>query len=184
MRATFTNLTPDSDRNFSRLHAQKIAEALGSKVKRETKVVIGEPACEYKVPCHLADFWCKAKVSETTIIIECNHKRGGGAASPFCFTLTPWRNMATDVEVLDAAALIGQSVFRQEWVEAVPILACIGDDNVRAKLSLAIREGVTFLFCSGVQLLAEFNSTDAGVSVRRIQSFQRLQLALYDFGRR
>ncbi|MGC4074877.1 MAG: hypothetical protein QM760_20740 [Nibricoccus sp.] len=97
MRSSYDNLRPEADRALSRLHAKKIAEGLGSKVQRETGVVIGEPVCDYKVPCHLPDFWCKAKVSETTILFTSNHKRN--ESSPFCFTLSPWRNMATDREV-------------------------------------------------------------------------------------
>jgi hypothetical protein len=184
VRASFDNLTPEADRDLSRLHAKKIAEALGSKVQRETKIVIGEPACDYKVPCHLPDFWCKAKISEVTVIFESNHKRGAGAPSPFCFTLTPWRNMATEVEVAAAVPLIGRSVFRQPYVEEAPILECLHDRQVRTELSAIVREGVTFLFCSSAQLLAEFESSQSPESVRRIREFQSLQLALYEFLRR
>jgi hypothetical protein len=181
MRATFDNLKPDADRALSHLHAKKIAESFGSKAIRNTRIVIGEPACDYKIPCHLTNFWCKAKVSEVTIIFESNHKKGLGAASPFCFTLTPWRNMGTDTEVIAATSLIGQSVFRQQHMEDQPILACLGDDQVRSELSAVVREGVTFLFCSSAQLMAEFDSSEAAVSIRRIKAFQSLQLALYDF---
>lgn len=183
MRASYDNLRPEADRDLSRLHAKKIAEALGSRVQRETKVMIGEPSCDYKVPCHFSDFWCKAKISEVTVIFESNHKRGAGAPSPFCFTLTPWRNMATEVEVSTAASLIGRCVFRQAYSEEAPILECLHNQRVRTELSAFVREGVTFLFCSSAQLLAEFDSSESALSVRRIKALQSLQLALYEFRR-
>jgi hypothetical protein len=184
MRATFDNPTPHADRDLSRLHAKKIAEALRSKVQRERGVVIGDPTCDYKVPCHLPDFWCKAKVSETTVIFESRHKRGDGAAAPFFFTLTPWRNMATDTEIRAATPLIGKSVYRQHWVEEAPILAALRDRSVQAELRCVLAEGVTFLACSSAQLLAEFDSSIASESVRRVKSFQKLQLAFYELVRR
>ena len=178
MRSSFENLTPAADRALSRLHAKKIAEALGSKVVRERKTVIGEPTCDYKVPCHLVDFWCKAKISEVTVLFQSNHKMS--APTPFCFSLAPWRNMATDIEVAAAGPLIGQSVFRTHDMDEQPLLESLADARVRAELGAIVREGVTFLFCSSSQLLAEFDSLDAAVSVRRIRAFQSLQLALYE----
>jgi hypothetical protein len=184
MRASFDNLSPDADRDLSRLHAKKIAEALGSKVQRERGIVIGEPMCDYKVPCHLDEFWCKAKVSEVTIIFESNHKRNGSGLLPFCFTITPWRNIATDTEVMAAAPIIGRSVFRQHWMEEQPILECLRSPQVKPVLSEVLKEDVTFLFCCGAQLMAEFDSSESAVSVRRIKNLQSLQLALHDFARR
>ena len=184
MRASFDNLSPDADRDLSRLHAKKIAEALGSKVQRERGIVIGEPMCDYKVPCHLEEFWCKAKVSEVTIVFESNHKRGGGPLLPFCFTLNPWRNIATDTEIVGAAPIIGRSVFRQHWMGEQPILECLRDSQVKPLLSEVLKDDLTFLFCCGAQVLAEFDSSEAATSVRRIRKLQSLQLAIYDFARR
>ena len=92
--------------------------------------------------------------------------------------------MATDTEVVAAAPLIGQSVFRTHDMEEQPLLESLADARVRSELSAIVREGVTFLFCSSSQLLAEFDSLEAAVSIRRIRAFQSLQLALYDFIRR
>ena len=182
MRVTLDNLFPESDRALSRLHAKKIAEALGSKVQRETNLAIGEPPCAYKVPCHLDDFWCKAKVAETTIVFASNHKKNGqGVRFQSCFSLSPWRVMITDTEVVGSQSLIGQSVFRQQWIDNEPILQCLNDPDVRSQLRAIVAEGITFLVCSGSQILAEFDSKDASISVRRIRAFQSLQLALYNF---
>ncbi|MGC4074878.1 MAG: hypothetical protein QM760_20745 [Nibricoccus sp.] len=77
--------------------------------------------------------------------------------------------------------MIGRAVFRQEYVEEAAIFDCLRDRQVQAELSAAVKEGVTFLFCSGSQVMAEFDSSEQMGSVRRIQAMQRLQLALYGF---
>ena len=58
------------------------------------------------------------------------------------------------------------------------------DARVCTELSAVLRDGVTFLFCSSAQILAEFDSSVALESVRRIRAFQSLQLAIYDVMRK
>ena len=179
-RSTFNILLPAVDRARARALAQKLAEGLGSKVKREARIVVGEPRSLYSVPCHLKQFWCKAKVSDDTVVYSSESKRGAGDFSPYCFTLSPWRNMATHVEVPDTIQLIGCPVYRQEFVEPSLIVEALNPKQIRTELRDIVRSGVSFLFCSATQVSAEFEARAIEPVIEQIRRFQRLQMSLFE----
>ena len=63
------------DRHIARENATGVAQILGATRKSNSRAVIGERFCPYKVPLHTSDFWFTLFISDATFGIEANHKR-------------------------------------------------------------------------------------------------------------
>ncbi len=64
----------NTDRQMAKDAATEIARIIGGKRGTNSRYVIGEPFCPYKVSAHSADFWCTTFVSDTSYVFRANHK--------------------------------------------------------------------------------------------------------------
>jgi hypothetical protein len=66
---------PDTCQKIARDFAVEVARIVGSKVVKNSRLVLGKAYCPYKVPLHTKDFWCTLSISDTSFTFRSNHRR-------------------------------------------------------------------------------------------------------------
>jgi hypothetical protein len=123
------------DKKAARRLASEIANLLGSKsVANNSKVIIGEAFCPYKVPFHTDAFSCFISVSDSSYCFRATHRKETPAIADcgeFCVSLkreVPHMGLRKQIGLVSNALGIG--VFTQEWTPEAEVERYLMQDHI------------------------------------------------------
>ena len=107
------------DKEAARRLASDIARLLGSKPVANSKVVLGEAFCPFKVACHTDAFFCSVLVSDRSYSFRAKHRKETAAiadCAEFCVSLKhEVSHMGLRKRLGAVSSALGTDVFTQMW---------------------------------------------------------------------
>jgi hypothetical protein len=107
------------DKEAARNLASDIARLLGSKPVANSKIVVGEVFCPYKIPFHTDAFFCFVLVSDATYSFRAKHRKNTAAISDcgeFCVSVKrEVPHMGLRKQLCKVSGALGIDVFTQRW---------------------------------------------------------------------
>ena len=106
-------LAKGSDPQAARAAALQVARLLGSKVKPNSEVVIGETYCPFRIPLHTDLFWCFVSVSEKAFQFSAQSRSKQPSVVFFVSLKVPADYMHATIRLAGASGAVGVDVFGQ-----------------------------------------------------------------------
>ena len=106
-------LPKGSDPQAARAAALQVARLLGSKVKPNREVVVGETYCPFRIPLHTDLFWCFLCVSENAFQFSARWRSKQPSVVFFVSLKAPANCMHATIRLAGASGVLGVDVFGQ-----------------------------------------------------------------------
>lgn len=122
------------DKNAARRLASEIGRLLGSKPVANSKVIVGEAFCPYKVPFHTDAFFCFVSVSDSSYSFRATHRKETPAiadCAEFCISLkreVPHMGLGKQIGLVSNA--LGIDVFTQVWTPEAEVGRHLMQDHI------------------------------------------------------
>lgn len=173
-------LPANSNKDIARRHASEIARLLQSKVLSHSRIIVEEPHCPFRIPCHQGDFWFKVLVSDNAYVFTGEHRRQHAFRAGFAVAFKhPWINLGATHYAKGLSAALGFDVFQS----ALPNQ----DNSVDVLLTTPIRDlirqtdlsEVRICFLNSTQIHVSAKLHDPSYCVQQVGIYRALMLTVF-----
>jgi len=170
---------------LARSNAALIAKALGSRVLANRQVVVGEPACPFRVPLHQESFWITAKIGASHYVIRANPKRGCAEFVTFGISVrSPWQAMGASLLLRSLSAEFGHELYGADSRRDLSAQLILEDATVEQLFRKALTFDSELLWVSDTQLQCIARISRPEQAIYQIQHLARLILQVNQASRR
>ena len=168
-----------SDPQADRATALQVARLLGSKVKPNRDVVIGEINCPFRIPLHTDLFWCFVRVSERTFQFLAQWRSKQPSVVFFVSLKAPADYMHATIRLARPSGALGVDVFGQPGCPDKHIESRLGSDQTRSILRKIDFGPIRRFEFSPVQMRVESSFASAALCADQALVFRELITVVY-----
>ena len=166
------------DKEAARHLASDIGMLLGSKAVANSKVVVGEAFCPYKVPFHTEAFFCFVFVSDVSFSFTAKHRKSTAAiadCAEFCVSLkhiVPYMGLRKQLASVSGA--LGIDVFTQKWTPEAEVESRLMQEPILAAFRRLDFSAFDELFVSQMMLSAKGEIKSAEHCAEQVRRMREL----------